>query len=96
MPKIQFLQRTPIPRVISPKWKTGVPTPINDGTLTPNQEAIMLLSGFASGQIKMAGDVVQHLLTNTISNELQMIGELLQELEEHSPLLKKKIDGSAN
>ena len=64
--------------------------------LTPNQEAITLLSGFAFGQIKMAGDVVQHFPTNTISNKLQMIGESLQELEEHSLLLKKKIDGSAN
>ena len=83
-----FLQRIPIPRVTSPKWKIGVPAPIYDGTLTLNQEAITLLSGFASRQIKMAGDVVQHLPTNTISNELQMIGESLQEPEEYSPLLK--------
>ena len=36
-----FLQRTPVPMITSPTWKTGLPTPINDGTLTPNQEAIM-------------------------------------------------------
>ena len=91
-----FLQRTPVPKVTSPIWKIGVSTRINDDTLTPNQEAITLLSGFATGQIKMSGDVVQHLLTNTTQDELQTIGESLQELENHSPTIKMKIDGSAN
>ena len=50
-----FLDHTPIPQVQSPVWKTGVPT------LTPNQEAIHLLAGFAMGLVRMEGDVVQHL-----------------------------------
>ena len=79
-----FSPRTSVPRVTSPTWKIGVPTLVNDGTLSPNQEAITLLFGFASGKIKMAGDVVQHLLTNN-PIWLPLIRESLQELDRESP-----------
>ena len=53
-----FLDHTPIPQIQSPVWKTGVPTPSLDGALTPNQEATNLLAGFATGLVRMEGDVV--------------------------------------
>ena len=66
--------------------------PINEGSLTPNQEAIGLLAGFASGSVQMEGDVVKHL---SIVKGKQSIGENLQELPWYIPGLKrKKIDGS--
>ena len=56
-----FLDHTLIPQIQSPVWKTGVPTPSLDGTLTSNQEGINLLAGFATGSVRMEGDIVQHL-----------------------------------
>ena len=87
-----FFDHTPIPQIPSPVWKTGVPTPSLDGTLTPNQEAINLLAGFAMGLVRMEGDVVQHLPA-TQGNKT--IGESLSELPWCSPDPKKKTDGSA-
>ena len=87
-----FLDHTPIPQIQSPVWKTGVPTPSLDGTLTPNQEAINLLAGFAMGSVRMEGDIVQHLPA-TQGNKA--IGESLSELQWYSPDPKKKTDGSA-
>ena len=88
-----FLDQTPIPKVESPKWKAGVPTPTNDGVLTPNQEALNLLTGFATGSIRMKDDVVQHLPAVQGNTS---IGESLQELPWYSPNQTKKIDGSVN
>ena len=55
------------------------------GLLTPNQEAIGLLAGFASDSVQMEGDVVQHLPTikgnQTIGENLQELPWLLQVLE---------------
>ena len=56
-----FLQKTPITAVSSPKWKSGLPSPINNKSVTPNQEAISLLTGFATSHVRMVGDVMQHL-----------------------------------
>ena len=50
-PSKDFLQRTPIQNFDSPKWKEGIPTPIHDGDLMPNQEALGLLIGFATDQV---------------------------------------------
>ena len=90
----QFLQNTPIPKTRSPKWVKGPPTPIKDGTLSPNQQALRLLSGFAIGQVTMAGDGIQHLPS---MSEDQSIADSLRELpwSTPSPIQKKKIDGSA-
>ena len=91
----QYLQNTPIPRVTSPKWKEGTPTPIQEGVISPNQQAINLLTGFANGHIKMAGDKIEHLTTVL---ERKSIEDSLQELswDSSSPVKKKKVDGSAN
>ena len=59
----KILQRTPIPNFDSPKWKDGIPTPIHDGDLMPNQEALGLLTRFATGQVRMSGNSIEHLPT---------------------------------
>ena len=46
-----LLTKPPFQKQASPSWRVGVPTPLNEGSLTPNQEAIGLLAGFASGSI---------------------------------------------
>ena len=90
--KISSVQQT-VSRVENPVWQTGVPTPINNGVLTPNQKALALLTGFATGSIRMKDDAVQHL---PIVQGNKSIGESLQELPWYSPNPAKKIDGSAN
>ena len=88
-----FLDKTPIPNTTSPSWRMGISTPLNEGSLTPNQEAIGLLVGFALGSIQMEGDVVQHL---PAVKGNQTIGDNLQELPWYTPNPNKtKIDGSA-
>ena len=57
-PSKEFLQRTPILSVSSSQWQEGVLSPIRKGSLTPNQEALSLLARFASGFVRMDGDVV--------------------------------------
>ena len=88
----EFLCNTPIPNLDTREWKKGVPTPINEGTLSPNQEALGLLAGFASGNVRMQGDVVQH---PPVVQGNSTIGDSLQELpwSEPSPE-KKRTDGS--
>ena len=84
-----FLNRTPIPtlkRVAkSPEFVTGVPTPVQEGQMTPNTEALNLLTGFATGQIIMKDDEVQHI--PSISQSLGTIWETPK---------RKVTDGSAN
>ena len=82
-----FLQNTPIPKVKSPKWKEGIPTPVQEGVISPNQQVIQLMTGFASGHIKMAGDRIEHLLTVL---EMQSIDGSLRELPWDSPSPVKK------
>ena len=86
-----FLNKTLIPRVDAFKWKQGVPTPIIEGSLTLNQEAFGLLAGFATGSIRMRGDVVQHLPTVQGNKS---IGDNLQEIPWYFPK-GRKVDGSA-
>ena len=54
-----LLCRTPIPstKKETPKWVNGAPTPIPEGQLTPNTEALNLLAGFASGEVVMEGEI---------------------------------------
>ena len=91
LPK-EFLQHTPVLDMEFAEWKQGVPTTINKENLTPNQEALGLLSGFATGQIHMTGEVVEHL---PVTNQDKSIGELLKGLDP-TPPKKKKVDGSVN
>ena len=57
------LQYTPIPKVVSPKWKEGIPTLVQEGVISPNQQAIQLMTGFVIGHIRMVGDQIEHLTT---------------------------------
>ena len=80
-----------IPKVDTLKWKQGVPTSIIEGSLTPHQEALGLLTSFTTGSIRMRGDVVQ-LLPTVQGNK--SIGNSSQEIPWYSPK-RRKVDGSA-
>ena len=84
-----FLSRTPIPTlkqiVKSPQFVKGVPTLVQEGKMTPNTEALSLLTGFATGNVTMKGDEVQHI--PSISQSLGTIWETPKH---------KVTDGSAN
>ena len=62
----------------------GAPTPVQEGQLMPNTEALTLLTGFATGEIFMEGEQLKHL--PSISESLETLWE--------SP--KRKIDGRSN
>ena len=83
----KFLDKTPVPslKLKSPKFKMGVPTPIKEGKLTPNSEALTLLSGFADCSIQMKDDEVQHL--PSISQSLNTMWETPK---------RKNVDGTAS
>ena len=82
-----FLHRTPIPstKKETPKWVKGEPTPIQEGQLTPNTEALNLLAGFASGEVVMEGNELKHL--PSISKSLETIWDTPK---------RKNTNGSAN
>ena len=84
-----FLSKTPIPTLKriakSPEFVKGAPTPVQEGQMTPNTEALSLLTGFATGQVTMKGDEVQHI--PSISQSLGTIWETPKH---------KVTDGSAN
>ena len=72
-----FLSKTPIPTLEwiakSPKFVKGVPIPVQEGQMTPNTEALSLLTGFATGQVTVKDDEVQHI--PSISQSLGTIWE---------------------
>ena len=82
-----FLHKTPIPSIgkETTKWVKGAPTPIQEGQLTPNMEALNLLVGFASGEVVMEGDELKHL--PSISKSLETIWDTSK---------RKTTDGCAN
>ena len=62
-----------------------MPTPIQEGQLTPNTEALNLLAGFTSGEVVMEGDKLKHL--PSISKSLETIWDTPK---------RKNTDGCAN
>ena len=54
--KSSFLSQTSIPKIADKAWVQGVPTPIAMGSLSPNEQAVALLAGFASGRVTMEGE----------------------------------------
>ena len=68
-----FLPKTPIPttKLKSPKWVKGAPTPIQEGQMTPNSEAIDLLVGFATGQLSVEEGELKHI--PSVSQSLETI-----------------------
>ena len=84
-----FLSKTPIPTLKqiakSPKFVKGALTLVQEGQMTPNTEALSLLTGFATGKVTIKGEEVQHI--PSISQSLGTIWE--------TPKCKVT-DGSAN
>ena len=80
-----FLQKTPIPKIQPRNWIQGVPTPIKEGSMTPNTEAMNLLTGFATSRITVEEGQLKHL--PTISESLNTIWE--------TPKRKKDTNGGA-
>ena len=63
-----FLQNTPIPKMEPKNWVQGAPMPVKEGSMTPNTEALNLLTGFATGHITVEEGQLKHLPTNNIGN----------------------------
>ena len=82
-----FLHKTPIPsaKKETPEWVKRAPTPIQEGQLTPNTEALNLLVEFAFGEVIMEENELKHL--PSISKSLETIWETPK---------RKNTDGSAN
>ena len=71
----EFLNKTPIPNpaLEAAKWVLGAPTPIQEGLMSPNTEAINLIAGFASGHITIDGNDLKHI--SSISKCLSEVWE---------------------
>ena len=89
--KSDFLSKLPIPKITEFKWVWGAPTPVAQGSMSPNEQAITLLAGFASGSVKMDGDSLRHLPAIPEKS----INETLNEIPWETPK-QKRIDGKAN
>ena len=79
--KPDFLSKTPIPRITENIWIQGASTPVVHGSMSPNEQAITLLAGFASGSIKMDGNSLKHLPTIPEKS----INEILSEIPWGTP-----------
>ena len=84
-----FLPKTPIPttKPESPKWVKGVPTPIQEGQMTPNSEAIDLLVGFATGQLSVEEGELKHIPS---------ISQSLETISRNPPPKNKNTNGGAD
>ena len=71
---------------------TRSPHLIAQGSMSPNEQAITLLAGFASGGIKMDGNSLKHLPTIPEKS----INETLCEISWGETLKQKRINGKAN
>ena len=56
-----FLSQTPIPKIVNKVWVEGAPTPIAMGSLSPNEQAVALLAGYANSRVTMEGESIKHL-----------------------------------
>ena len=72
----EFLNKTPIPKPIlkKTKWVQGATTPIQEGLMSPNTEAINLIAGFASGHVTIEGNDLKHI--SSISRSLSEVWEI--------------------
>ena len=61
-------------------WVQGAPTPIGEGLVSPNTEAMNLLTGFTTGQVIVEEGQLKHL--PTIADSLKMIWETLKRKKE--------------
>ena len=56
--QFEFLSKTPVPKVTENAWVEGAPMPILQGSMSPNEQEITLLAGFASGSVTMKGNSI--------------------------------------
>ena len=80
-----FLQNTQIPKMEPQNWVQGAPTPIEEGFMSPNTEAMNFLTGFATGHVTVEEGQLKHL---------PMIAESLKTIWE-TPKRNKDANGGA-
>ena len=68
--------KTPIPKVTKNAWVKGAPTSILQGSMSPNEQAVTLLAGFASGSVTMERDSIKHLPTIPDKSIIQTLNEV--------------------
>ena len=54
----------------------GVLTPIAMGSLSPNEQAVALLAGFANGRVTMEGESIKHLPDVPVKTISQTLSEV--------------------
>ena len=54
----------------------GDPTPIATGSLSPNEQAVALLAGFASGRVTIGGKSIKHLPGTPVKAISQTLSEV--------------------
>ena len=74
--QFEFLSKTPIPEVTGNAWVEGAPMLILHGSMSPNEQAVTLLAGFASGSVTMEGDSIKHLPTAPDRSIMQTLDEV--------------------
>ena len=74
--KSSFLSQTPIPKMVNKVWVEGATTPIAMGSLSPNEQAVALLAGLASGRVTMEGESIKHLPATPDKLILQTLDEV--------------------
>ena len=74
--KSSFLSQTPIPKIVDKVLVEGASTPIAAGSLSPNEQAVALLAGFASGRVTMEGESVKHVPATPDKTILQTLSEV--------------------
>ena len=73
-------------------WVQGVPTPLATGSLSPDEQAVALLAGFASGRVTMEGDSIKHLPDVPVKTISQMLSEVWGTPKQKSrPVLQSKV-----
>ena len=88
--KSEFLSKIPIAKISESTWVQGVPTPVIQGSISSDEQAITLLAGFASGNVKVEGDSVKHIPTIWKGSITQTLNEVWG-----TPKWKKNTSGSA-
>ena len=54
----------------------GIPTPIAMGPLSPNEQAVALMTGFASGRVTVEGNSIKHLPDVPLKTISQTLSEV--------------------
>ena len=92
--QFEFLSKTPIPKVSDNAWVEGAPMLILHGSMSPNEQAMTLLVGFASGSVTTEGDSIKHLPTAPDKSIMQILddiwGTLTQENNDYKNIIYTK------